>query len=439
MIVSVAMLVAQASLPPETSAGEEPARIEIELTGRQMLEAASQAFLNGKEETAIEILELLVGDREMAVRNEARFRLAMIAMRSKRWQKAGQYLRDLLDEEPGAQRARLELARVQAELGDMEASRRTLREAQAGGLPSEIALLVERFSAALRSRKPVGLNVQLAIAPDSNINRATRSTTLGTVFGDFLLDEDARESSGVGAKIVVEGHARKALSSDVSLVVRGGFSGDFYRKGRFNDMTVLASAGPEFGALGGQATLLFGAQQRWFGNSRYQNTLDANVQWLKPLGRLAQMRLGLGYSRLDYRANDLQDGDAFNGFASYERALGKGAGVGVTIGADRQVAADPAYSSTGAQIGLTGWRELGATTLFATLTYSRFEADARLTIYPERRKDDTLRASFGATFRAAAWKGWAPQVKLVHERNWSPIEVYRFDRWRGEFGIVRSF
>ena len=58
--------------------------------------------------------------------------------------------------------------------------------------------LVDRYSAALRAQKPLGASFELAIAPDSNINRATRSDTLGTVLGDFTLNQDAQARSGVG-------------------------------------------------------------------------------------------------------------------------------------------------------------------------------------------------------------------------------------------------
>ncbi len=64
-----------------------------------------------------------------------------------------------------------------------------MRQAQAGGLPPEVARFVDRYSAALRDQKPLGASIDIAPAPDSNIDRATRSQTLGTVLGDFTFDE----------------------------------------------------------------------------------------------------------------------------------------------------------------------------------------------------------------------------------------------------------
>lgn len=438
--LSVVLLAQVAVEPPREDEQPSSERMTVvTANSEQMLLLAARAMATQQDALAIKILETLLKDPELKVRNEARFRLAMLASNERRWREAGEYLRAILDEEPGAQRARLELARVQAEMGELDASRRTLREAQAGQLPPDVARLVERFSAALRERKPFGLNVQIAIAPDSNINRATRSGTLGTILGDFELDDDARQSSGVGLTMSSEAYYRKPLSAKTSLLARAGFSGNFYRADRFNDLTAIGAIGPEFPLWGGRANLLLGGQRRWFGGERYNDALDANLQWQRPLGRRAQLRTGLSYSRSFFQFNELQDSDTFAGFASYERALSQRAGVSVTIGGTRQIAADPAYSIASGQISVTGWRGFGRTTLFASAIYQHLEADRRLAIYPSRRKEDFLRLSLGATFRSLSWKGWAPQVKLMWEDNSSPIEIYRYDRWRGEFGLTRVF
>lgn len=424
---------------PSLAQSPENAVVELTATGRELLAMATRALSSGREDIAIRILGALVRDRDLRVRNEARFRLAMLAARDEDWSGAGTWLRAILDEEPGAQRARLELARVQAEMGDIDGARRTLRQAQAGSLPPDVARLVDRFSSALRERKPFGFSIDLAIAPDSNVNRATRSTTLGTVIGDFDLDEEARKTSGTGVKAGAEAYYRHPLSADVSLLARGGVSGNFYREGRLNDVLAVVSIGPEFDLLSGRANLLFGGQQRWFGGDRFYTSLDANMQWQKPLGRRSQLRTGLGVSRVNYRTNDLQDAFVITGFTGVERALGTRAGAGMTLGGARQIAREPAYSQVSGQITATGWREFGRSTVFLSATYLHLEADRRLALYRHRRKEDFLRFSLGATLRALQWQGWAPQIRVIYERNSSPIEVYRYDRWRGEFGVVRAF
>jgi hypothetical protein len=135
----------------------------------------------------------------------------------------------------------------------------------------------------------------------------------------------------------------------------------------------------------------------------------------------------------------LQDANTITGFATYERAINARTGTSATIGGARQMARDPAYSAASGYVSGTAWRDIGRATLFGSATYQRLEADKRLAIYPKRRKEDFLSISLGMTMRALSWHGWAPQVKLGWERNWSPIEIYDYRRWRGELGVTRAF
>jgi hypothetical protein len=78
-------------------------------------------------------------------------------------------------------------------------------------------------------------------------------------------------------------------------------------------------------------------------------------------------------------------------------------------------------------------------TLTPSLSYSRSEADRRLFIYPERRRDEQFRFSVAATFRRFAFHGFAPLVRLTGELNRSSIELFDYRRLRTEFGLVRAF
>lgn len=120
---------------------------------------------------------------------------------AERWQDAAIAFRALLDEQPNAPRVRLELARALAAIGDDGGARRQIRQAQAAGLPPEVAVTVGRFDRALRSRKPWGGTFELALAPDSNINRATQARVLDTIIAPLTLSEDARAQSGHGVRL----------------------------------------------------------------------------------------------------------------------------------------------------------------------------------------------------------------------------------------------
>lgn len=411
----------------------------VQLSPSQLFALADAARDRGDFEVAEAAYRALTADVASEIRTEARFRLGMMFLSLGRHADAALLFRQILDERPDAQRVRLELARVLDLMGDETGARKALREAQAGGLPPDVARFVDRYAAALRAQKPFGVSVDLAIAPDSNISRATRSDTLGTVLGDFALDEDAQEQSGIGLAFRGQAYARMGINDDVNLLARISGSADVYRRDDFNDVAVGVSAGPEFRLGGDRASAEAGVAWRWFGGKPYSTTKSLALTYLRPLGRQSQLRATAAVGAIDNRRNRLQDGRSYTLSLSYERALSSRAGVGASIAFDRQALRDPGYATKGGQLTVFGYHDLGAATLIGTLGYGRFEADERLFIYPRRRVDNLYRATLAMTFRQITFSGFAPFVRLTAERNRSSIELFDYRRLRTEFGITRAF
>ena len=205
-------------------------------------------------------------------------------------------------------------------LGETEGALRQLRAAQAAGLPPAVARLVDRYSEALRAQRPFGASLEIALAPDSNINRATRSNTLGTIFGDFDIDKDSNAKSGTGASVQGQAFRRVALG-DQSLLVRLTGTADLYRQTEFNDIAVDLAAGPELRLGRNRLNLELGATQRWFGQKPFVRSARLGATWTRPLGSRMQLRLTGSAALVDNEFNDLQDGKSYSGEAEIERAL----------------------------------------------------------------------------------------------------------------------
>lgn len=434
VILSVAV-----ARPALADADGQEAQQRAQLTAEQMFMLADAARDRGDVGIAETAYRALAGDPDPQIRAEARFRLGMMVGSLGRHAEAAMLFRRILDEQPGAQRVRLELARVLEALGDETGARRALREAQAGGLPPDVARLVDRYSAALRSRKPLGASLELAVAPDSNINRSTRATTLGTVLGDFTLDENARQTSGIGVSARGQAYARHDIGPGIALLGQIGAAADLYRHSAFNDVRLSATIGPELRIGSDRLATEIGMSWRWFGGEPYSTAPTAGVNFFHPLDRRSQLRLTASASFIDNKRNRLQDGQGYTASLSYERALSSRAGIAVSIAADRQNLRDPGYATTGAQIALVGYREIGATTLIGTVSYGRLEADARQFLFSRRRGDDLYRASIGATFRQLSIGAFAPLFRVIAERNRSTVELFDYRRLRVEMGIVRAF
>ncbi|GAA4039806.1 hypothetical protein GCM10022281_20840 [Sphingomonas rosea] len=415
-----------------------PAPQAVQLSPVQLFGLAARLEAEGRSAEVEAAYEALENDPDLEIRTEARFRHAMLLVRLKRLEPAAVLLRRILDDKPDAQRVRLELAAVLAQMGNLDAARAQLRAASAGPLPPEVRLLVERSALALRSVKPFGGSLSLGLAGDSNINRATSSDTLGTIIGDFTLSPDARETSGTGLRAEGQAYVRAPLGRH-SVTASIGGSANLYRRSEFNDVNLSARAGPELTLGKRRLSLAANAGRRWFGGDRLNDSAGVSADLLQPLGARTQGRVGLASTRLFHHRNRLEEGWIHGATLSLDQAIGPRGAVGGSASLSRYDARDPGFANWTRGLALYGYREVGRASLTLALSGSRLTADERLFLYPEKRRDTLLRAQLGATFRQLETRGFAPQVKLVAERNKSSIGIYDYRRQAVEFGVVRAF
>jgi hypothetical protein len=404
-----------------------------------MLQLAERFLKSGDTAKAKVILAALTADPHSDIRNEARFRTAKLLAGEGQTSRAALLLRQVIDERPDALPARLELAGLLDRMGDKDGAWRQVRAAQALGLPPAVARIVDRYSEALRAQRPFGASLEIALAPDSNINRATRSDTLGTVLGDFAIDRDSKAKSGTGLALSAQAYRRLPLGEDASLLVRLTGFGNLYRQKQFNDVAADIAAGPELNLGGNRIQAEVGLTQRWFGQKRFMRSARIGAIVSHPLGRRTLLRLSGSAALVDNQLNDLQDGKSYSGQISAERALSATTGIAASFGVDRASLKDPGYSTTGWRAGLTGWRDFGRVTLSAGAEFGRLHADERLLLFPDKREDRSLRLSLGATFRQLQFRGFAPVARFSIERNRSSIAFYDYRRTRTELGFVHAF
>jgi hypothetical protein len=428
------LTVAAQALPPVT-AGERITR----LSAPDVFVLAGEARTAGRFDDAAALYEALLNDADADVRAEARFRLAMMRADQGRYADAATGLRRLLDDKPNAIRARLELARVLAALGEDAGARRALRQARAAGLPDDVAMTVNRFDLALRSRRQIGGSLDIAIAPDSNINRATRARTLDTAVVPLTLSDDARARSGIGLRLGGQGFSRFDLNDQLSLVPRIAAQASLYRDQRFNDGTGSALVGLEWRSGRDRLTPAVGVGRRWYGGRPYADSTTAALDWVHPVGTRAQLLLHGGAARTRYRLNDLQDGALFDLSAGWDAAATPTSGWGLSLSGYRQTARDPGYAVASGGIAALAWRDLGRWTIAATSGASRLRGDQQLFLFADRRREWLLRAGAAVTARSLAIAGFAPVFRLNLERNRSSVGIYSYRRIAVDIGIARAF
>lgn len=427
-----------ATAPPDPAQGRQTI---ANLDAAQMLAMADRAVAAGAMAEAETIYRAVAkNDPDLTVRNEARYRLAGLLISARRHAEAATELRAILDAEPGAQRVRLELARVLALMGEEGKALRELRQAQAGDLPPDVRQVVRQVALAYRSRRPVGASFELALAPDSNINRATRAESLDTPFASLDLSEDAREQSGIGAKLGGQGYARAPLTGDIGALLRVTGEASLYGKGRFNDIALSARGGAEWKRGRLLVTPTGGRAWRWFGGSLYSITDSGGLNLRRGLGDRAAGELDATAGFASYRLNPLQSGPVYALSLGYQRALTQRSAISATLSGDRLDARDPGYATTAASLNILYSHDAGRMTLYGLATIRRLEADAAIPFFgPERRRETYWRVGGGATFRQAEVGGFAPVVRLSLERNASSIVLYDYRRIALEAGITRAF
>jgi hypothetical protein len=437
-VVTIAAILASAPVHAEPSAPAQPTVLRV--SAASLFRIADTAMARGNDMLARRTYRALMSDPSVDIQLEARFRLALLESRNGKLETAALLLREVVDRRPNAARPRLELAGVLDRLGDKDGAWRQVRAIQASGLPPAVARLVDRYSEALRAARPFGASFEFGFAPDSNINRATRSSTLGTVFGDFDIDKDSKAKSGTGVELRGQTYRRFGLGGrDASLLVRLSSSADLYKESAFNDIGVDLAAGPELMIGRNRVNVEAGVTQRWFGQKRFMRSARLGATVARPVGRRMQVRLSGSAALIDNQLNDLQDGKFYSGEVSVERALSATTGVAFTASATRQALRDPGYSTTGWRLGLLGWHDLGRMTFTAGAEFGRLHADDRLSLFPDKRADRYSRLSVGVTFRRLSFQGFAPVTRFVIERNKSSIAFYDYSRRRTEFGFVRAF
>lgn len=432
-VITVALLAALAMSPVQA------ATPRVQVDAHTLLALGARLEGSGRKQEAAQVYHALESDPDSAVRSEARFRMAKLLAAEGRTKEAAVLLRHVIDDYPEAAPPRLELIALLQQIGDEGTALRELRSIGTLDLPLNVARLVDRMSASLRASRPFSFQLEVGLAPDTNINQATTSDALGTVFGDFTFDNNAKARSGVGGTVRAFVQGRMGLTSNLALKAHGSLNANLYRHADFNNIALELAAGPEFHLGPARFVTEIGVGQQWYGMQSYQRSWRLSGSGWASVGRSSQLRLDTSARWVDNKFNHLQDGVGLALATRYERALSPRLTISLGASVDRFKARDDAYSTKSWAFAVGAYRDVGRTTLDIGGEHGGLKADDRLALLPQARKDRMTRVHVGAVFRNLTVAGFAPTMRLVIERNRSTVEYYDYKRRRAEFGVSRAF
>ena len=433
-LIATAALAA-APAPADPCAGQAGC---VQATAAQLFAAADEAAAKGDLAGAATILEALTQDPNLPLRAEARFRLAAVHEKQRDLPGAIASLRALLAEQPDAQRARLELARLLALSGDDRAARRELGTAEAAGLPQDVAGTVKRFSAALNSRKRRGLSLELGAGPDSNINRSTTAQYVDTVIAPFELDPDARRQSGLVLSVGGQAFSRDAIL-DGTLLTRAGLYGAFSSKRRFNDVQLALSTGPELATGLGRLRPALTYERRWYGGDAYSRGYGVALNLVTLRGPSQQVELDASAARQSIRNNAFLDGYRYSLSAAYDRIVSPDTTARLAVrGSALDAEVRPESIRQGNVEGVLA-HNFGLATLFVQGGYTKTRGRAPLALFGKTRDDDRFDLGGGMIAHRLRYAGFAPLVRVTYTDSRSNLELYDYRRTKVELGLSRDF
>ena len=430
------VLLLAVSVAPGPAGAQEP---QPEIPAETLLEAARAALAQGELDDA----ELLLDGVEPSEENidDLDFLYGTIALARGDWEAAIARFRAMLGRDPTLVRVRLDLALAYFQARQDGRAASHFRQALgAPDLPTAARDNALRFLDEIRRRRTWSVSTQVALAPDNNINAATRARIVELFGLPAVLSEDARQTSGVGLSFNVTGTHEARISPDLRFRTSANVSTRTYRKRQYNDRTLTLRAGPRFLFERFDLRPALTARARQLGGELYvrEGGLEVSGDWqVAPEWRLSGT---LSAERLFYETF-LGNGHGYGVQVSVTRAFGQATSVRVDTGGRRESVESEANSWRQLVVGVSFTRELPRGFVVTVgPSYQWRNHDRPIFIFgPEARRDRTVTGRISISNRNFEVFGFMPEITVRRERRNSNLSLYRYTREVAEFAFVRTF
>ena len=427
-----------AEAPPLAEAGAVAARTLID---------------QGRFDEALDVLRPLERARENAP--DVTFLLGLAATQASQMPGLAEEERDtLLDEAIAAFRSMLidrpELVRVRLELalafffkGEDDLSRTHFEHVLAGNPPAAVVANVRRFLAEIRARRRWSLHAGFALAPDTNIGASSDERIIYIGGLPFRRDQEELTTSGIGLSVWTSGEYQYPLGDRHRLRAGAFASRRDYPSSQFDRMFVAGHAGPRWlWSARSETSLLASVQRSWFGNAPDFDALGARIEAGHILTRRTRATARAAWHDRQYRTRTFLDGPVMDVSleGSWVATPTIRADVGLGWGRERPETQrwrhERRWLRAGAEVALPRGFNLGAS---VEQRWADYEGNWFPHTDGEAREDRTRSVRLFLHNRRLAWKGFSPQLSLVHEVRETNAQAYDYRRTGGELRAVRLF
>ncbi|WP_146157040.1 porin family protein [Halomonas urumqiensis] len=400
--------------------------------------AATGLMEQGENERAKAIL--LEARERFAESDDIAFLLGMLAMGEQDYEGAAEYFREILIRDPQAVRVRLELGRALFESGDYRDAGRQFRFARSGDLPAEVNANIDRYLAAIRERQTFDWDVSVAMAPDTNVNAAPSIEEI-SIFGlPFELSEGARRQTGVGLLLNTSAEWSPHIGERTRLRVGGDVYRTDYSGGDFDDTLARVHLGPNWRFDNTELSTLLTGFHRWYGNEPYNHGAGIRQELTHYPSSRTRLHTSLEHQWVRHDEAESLDGTRTSWLGSWQYALTPSSGVMGLVGVSRESTELDMLSNNVYRAGVGYYRELfGGLTALVQPEYLHARYDDVTPAFGVERRDDLWRTRLRLTNRRWIFKGFTPELTLIHSSRRSNIDLYSYDRNQIQLGVTRLY
>ena len=368
---------------------------------------------------------------------ERLFLLGRIEMRLGMPGRAAERFEEILAQRPGLTRVRLELAQAYYLAGRDDKAKYHFNTSLADELPSSAEAVVESFLRRIDARTRWSVSLSASILPETR--RSDREEVLiGGV--PFRLDEDARESSGIGGLFSTGVSYSPTITDDMRGVLAASAAAKVYERSDWNDVTTSADIGLsrlfDNGSVSGGLRL----GRRWTGGERYQRNLGPWAQARLRLSSSTHLSLPLsaGYRTHDERPD--RDGWRITAAPRLLHVLDSRTSIAVEPTFEMVEAKTDHYGSRLVGLGTTISRsfEGGLSISLSPSAHIRRYA-ARDPLFGTRQVDRNFRLGVRMLHRSLRYGGFAPYIGYSLEWNRSNISIHDYRIHGVIAGVSRAF
>jgi len=192
-----------------------------------------------------------------------------------------------------------------------------------------------------------------------------------------------------------------------------------------------------------ETSVLAGAQQSWFGNAPDFDALGARIEASRILTRRTRTMVRAAWHDRQHRTRTYLDGPVVDVSldGSWVATLTICADVGLGWGHERPgiraLASRARWLRASAEVALPRGFNLGAS---VGQRWADCEGNwSPFVVTGQPREDRTRSVRLFLRPRRLAWKGFSPQLSLVHEARETNAQAYDYRRTGGELRAVRLF